>query len=184
MVNPMIQDIVLIITSVLMAVVAITFAYVAFSASDVNPEYSAIQKKSYSIRHKFFWLLTISGVIIFVLTTSDLPYAATRGDIPTDAVEVNIDGIQWAWVMDKTEANTGDTVVFNVSASDVTHGLGVYDPQMNLIGQVQAMPFGYVNKLKLTLDQPGTYKLLCLEYCGLAHHNMISEFTVKDTEEK
>ena len=68
-------------------------------------------------------------------------------------------------------------MVFNVRAGDVTHGLGVYDPQMRLIGQTQAMP-GYENSLKLTLSEPGTYKLLCMEYCGLAHHAMTSDFTV------
>ena len=175
----MIQDIVLIITIIGMAVVTATFAYVALNAASEAVDYPEVQKKSYGIRAKFFWAFAISGVIITTLTTLDLPYAATRGDIPENAVEVNVEGRMWAWILDKKEATVGDTVVFNVSAADVTHGLGIYDTDMRMMGQVQAMPFGYVNKLKLTFDKPGNYKLICLEYCGLAHHNMISEFTIK-----
>ncbi len=67
--------------------------------------------------------------------------------------------------------------MFNVSAADVTHGLGVYDENLRLLGQTQAMP-GYENSLKITFDQPGKYKLMCMEYCGLVHHAMISDFTV------
>ncbi|MGH1539050.1 MAG: cytochrome C oxidase subunit II [Arenicella sp.] len=175
----MLQETVLIITIVLMAVVAATFAYVALSTGSQATDYPSIQSRSYRLRNQFFWLLIVAGVLICLLTLFDLPYAANRGEIPDDAVQVNIEGRQWAWIMDKTEATAGDTVIFNVSAADVTHGLGVYDPDMNMIGQAQAMPSGYINRLRLTLDKPGTYKLLCMEYCGLAHHNMISEFTVK-----
>ena len=92
---------------------------------------------------------------------------------------VNIEGRQWAWEMNQNRAQIGDTVVFNVTAADVTHGLGIYDPNMNLVGQTQAIP-GYTNSLKMTFDKPGIYNLLCLEYCGLAHHNMISKFTIQD----
>ena len=68
-------------------------------------------------------------------------------------------------------------MIFNVTSGDVNHGLGVYDPSMRMVGQAQAMP-GYVNRLAVTLDRPGTYKLLCMEYCGLVHHAMVSELTV------
>lgn len=175
----MIQDYVLIITIIGMATVAATFAYVAFSTGDKAANYPEVQEKSYSIRAKFFWAFAISGVIITSLTTLDLPYAATKGNIPANAVEVNVEGRMWSWNLDKKEAKVGDTVVFNVTAADVSHGLGIYDTDMRMMGQVQAMPSGYVNKLKLTFDKPGKYKMVCLEYCGLAHHSMISEFTVK-----
>jgi cytochrome c oxidase subunit 2 len=31
---------------------------------------------------------------------------------------------------------------------------------------------GYVNKLQVRFAEPGEYEILCLEYCGLAHHGM------------
>ena len=30
----------------------------------------------------------------------------------------------------------------------------------------------------ISLDTPGTYKILCLEFCGVGHHNMVGQFEV------
>ena len=173
----MIQDTVFVITLLLMAGIFAGFAYVAINASGEAEEYAPLQAKSYRVRSKFFWALVIAGIIITVITTLDLPFAATRGDMSGVSKEIDVEGRQWYWQLSDTSAAVGATVVFNVKAGDVTHGLGVYDPNMHLIGQTQAMP-GYENSLKLTFDKPGTYKLLCMEYCGLAHHAMTSDFTV------
>ena len=90
-----------------------------------------------------------------------------------------MDGRQWFWNISKTEFVKGDTVVFNVTASDVTHGLGVYDPNLRMLTQTQAMP-GYSNALEITFDESGDYKLMCMEYCGLAHHAMVTAITVSE----
>jgi cytochrome c oxidase subunit 2 len=45
------------------------------------------------------------------------------------------------------------------------------------VAQTQSMP-GYTNVLRHTFDEPGTYKILCLEYCGLGHHEMSAEINV------
>ena len=173
----MIHDTVFVTTIILMGVVLAVFAYVAISASREEVEYATVQSRSYALRSKFFWTLTITGVVITVITTLDLPFAATRGQLSGVDRSIDIGGGQWYWQLSETSAKAGETVVFNVSALDVTHGLGIYDPQLRLIGQTQAMP-GYTNALKVTFDQPGTYKLMCMEYCGVAHHAMVSEFTV------
>jgi len=49
------------------------------------------------------------------------------------------------------------------------------------VAQTQAMP-GYTNVLRHTFKDPGNYKILCLEYCGLVHHGMMSELTVVVSE--
>lgn len=178
----MIQDTVFVVTVVLMLVVAGAFAFVAMGAGKTTAEYPPIQQKSQGLRVWFFWLLIIAGVLIAVITLLDLPYAATRGDTPDDAVTVGVEGKQWFWEVGSADLNAGDTVVFNVTSGDVNHGLGVYDPAMRMIGQTQAMP-GYVNVLAVALDSPGTYKLLCMEYCGLVHHAMVSELAVGEVGE-
>jgi cytochrome c oxidase subunit 2 len=48
---------------------------------------------------------------------------------------------------------------------------------MRIVAQTQAMP-GYTNILRYTFSQPGTYQVLCLEFCGLAHHDMKAEIAV------
>ncbi|MGH8337220.1 MAG: cytochrome oxidase, partial [Gammaproteobacteria bacterium] len=68
-------------------------------------------------------------------------------------------------------------VEFRVTSSDVNHGFAIYAPDGRIVTQVQAMP-GFTNKLVYTFTQPGTYRVMCLEYCGVAHAVMTSEITV------
>lgn len=167
----------MLVTMVLMAIILGVFVYVAANASKDAAEYAPIQAKAFSIRAVFFWVLLVAGVLITIITTLDLPFAATRGNTEGVTKTINIEGRQWFWNIDDNTAQAGDTVLFNVTAGDVNHGLGVYTEDLVLLGQTQAMP-GYTNSLKLTLTKPGTYKLMCLEYCGLVHHAMISDFVV------
>ncbi len=175
----MIQNTVFVVTIVLMLVVTAAFVLVALNASKEAVDYAPVQARSGKTRVAVFWTLIVAGVLVTVITTLDLPYAATRGNVSADAVAIDIEGRQWLWVMDETEVRAGDTVVFNVSAFDVNHGLGVYTPDMQMISQTQAMP-GYVNSVEVTLEEPGTYQLLCMEYCGLAHHAMTLPLTVTE----
>ena len=59
----------------------------------------------------------------------------------------------------------------------MNHGLGICDPEMRLLVQVQAMA-GYTNKVVHTFDRLGTYTILCMEFCGLAQQDMTYEFEV------
>ena len=172
------QDNVLILSLVLMALISAVFIFVVLNSGQLEENYAAIQKKAYSFRTKFFWSLAVLGLVVTVATTQTLPYASTRGNFSASDVQINVVGKQWYWEIDQSTAKAGDTVVFNVTSGDVNHGLGIYDENLRLLGQTQAMP-GYENKLKFTFDKPGEYKLLCMEYCGLAHHAMIAPFNVE-----
>ena len=124
----------------------------------------------------------LAGALAFTLPRT--PYAAYAALEP--AVRVEVTGAMWAWQMKRGGAETaaslvlpaGKLIEFNVTAADVNHGFGVYDDQGHLLGQTQAMP-GYVNDLRMVFDAPGTYHVLCLEYCSVGHHFMFSEFTVQ-----
>ena len=177
----MFQESVLILSLILMTVVAGAFVFVAANTNNFEEDFDSLRTKSYSIRTKFFWFLAVMGVVITVSTTQVLPYAATRGFVSGDELQINVVGKQWYWEMDANEATAGDTVLFNVSSGDVNHGFGIYDSDLRLLGQTQAMP-GYTNKLRYTFDKPGEYRLLCMEYCGVAHHVMISNFVVKPNQ--
>lgn len=179
----MIHDTVLLVSAILMLVVVGVFVFVAMNASREPVDYPPVQAKAYAMRTIFFWVLVIAGVIFTTVTTLDLPYAATKGlSVDADTV-INIEGRQWFWQLSQSSVKQGETVVFNVTAGDVNHGLGIYNEDMRLIAQTQAMP-GYANQLKVIFDKPGTYQLLCMEYCGLAHHVMVSSLTVEPAGEK
>lgn len=90
---------------------------------------------------------------------------------------VNVVGHQWFWQIKPSTLQTGSTVEFRVTSADVNHGFAIYAPDGRIVTQTQAMP-GYTNKLLYTFEQPGTYTVQCLEYCGLGHAPMRAELTV------
>lgn len=136
----------------------------------------------YRVRLKYFVTLSIVLVLALAATLSQLPYPADASSEPS--LRVRAEGSMWAWRFEPASDARGirnDTgrlivpvgrpVTFDVTATDVNHGIGIYDPWGRLIGQTQVMP-GYVNRLTLAFPEPGMYQVLCLEYCGLAHHVM------------
>lgn len=39
---------------------------------------------------------------------------------------------------------------------------------------------GQVSNLKTTFDKPGTYNVICHEYCGIGHHTMYGQIVVEE----
>ena len=54
---------------------------------------------------------------------------------------------------------------------------GVYDDEHRLVFQAQVVP-GKTQKVVHTFRRPGHYQVLCLEFCGLKHHEMLSTLRV------
>jgi cytochrome c oxidase subunit 2 len=151
---------------------ALTFALIARSSLREVP-LEDVRRSAYRLRR--FWLafliVLLGGAVggsLFLL-----PYSA--GDEARATVKVS--GGQFYWSLSPTTVAAGSDVTFDVSSVDVNHGFGVYDPDGQLLGSVQAMP-GYHNRLELELKKPGTYLLSCLEFCGVKHHEMTREFEV------
>lgn len=177
----MIQHVAWAITLIAMGVVALSFLWVAAGAGEFA-EYPGIVERAYRLRKALFViLLAISGGVS-VLTLGDLPYATASVAASQDGTlrpvqVVEAVGSRWQWELSPHRIVAGRPVQFRVTSTDVTHGFGIYDDSMRLLAQTQAMP-GYTNVLTHTFQRPGTYHLLCLEYCGIAHHGMMGEFTV------
>ncbi|MCC6211822.1 MAG: cytochrome c oxidase subunit II [Burkholderiales bacterium] len=155
------------------------FAWVALGAGD-KADATAISQTSGRIRSWIFWVLVAVFLPIFGYTLRDLPYsvAAVAGGPPQVIKAI---GHQWRWELSGTEVQVGKPVDFHITASDVNHGFGLYDPDLKLIAQAQAMP-GYTNVLRHVFTRPGKYRVLCLEYCGLVHHGMLAEITASEAK--
>lgn len=169
----MTQSLVWTTSIVLIALVALVFLYIASSSS--GPDDNG-PKVSGRWRAGIFWTLVIVFVPYTGYTLSVMPYPSARNADP-DPIVVDAVSMQWAWILSRSEFPVGRTVEFHVSSQDVNHGFGIYDEQLRLVTQTQAMP-GYTNVLRHTFTEPGTYKVLCLEYCGIAHHAMMTDLTV------
>lgn len=163
------------LTLACLVVLVFVFAFVISNASE-HEEYTEVQAKWYAFRSKWIVFLFGFGVVVTLVTL--IPYPISNQDGVADAKVVNVIGHQWYWEIDNTEYAVGDTIEFHVTSGDANHGFGIYDSHDHILTQTQAMP-GYVNKIVYTFNEPGTYKVLCMEYCGLAHHSMLSELKVK-----
>ncbi|CAB1274373.1 cupredoxin domain-containing protein [Candidatus Nitrosacidococcus tergens] len=160
-------------------VALIVVFYTVINSAKTQEDYSSFSGAWYSFRTKWFYILITLGVILTYLTLKPFPIPSQTKDYSDGAEQVvDVVGHQWYWDMSTDKIITGKPVVFKVASEDVNHGFGIYDDNLNLLGQTQAMP-EYTNKLVYTFDKPGKYHILCLEYCGLAHHGMVSDFTVE-----
>jgi cytochrome c oxidase subunit 2 len=147
--------------------------------------------KATRARWLFFLSLGVILLIFFGLTITHLPYPV---EARTPDRVVHAVGKQYAWSLTDGAGPTlatwdrdfspsvtvppHTTVEFRVTTLDVNHGFSLYAPDGHMVAQTQAMP-GYVNRLRVVFDQPGTYTVLCLEFCGMSHHRMRGVVEVK-----
>ena len=168
----MYQQIAWTVSIALIALLAIVFIYVAMHSSREGNS-AAVAAATGRWRGRLLWGVTLMCIPVVAYTLTMLPYA--RKTIENlGAVEVQATGYQWHWELSKTELPVGKQIEFQVTAVDVNHGFAIYGPDMKIRTQTQAMP-GVTNILRYTFEQSGTYKILCLEYCGVGHHTMMTE---------
>ncbi|MDO5758961.1 MAG: cytochrome C oxidase subunit I [Rhodobacterales bacterium] len=163
------QMAVLAISLVLM--VLIGFAFVAAIRSGAPPSSLGHVERR---RWRLILAMLAMGIVVTIASLRPWPQAVA---MTADTATVNVTGGQWYWDIDNTELPQGVPVVFNAHTEDVNHGFGVMNAAGRLLFQVQVMP-GYVNQVQYVFDETGEYRVVCLEYCGLAHHDMITDFTV------
>lgn len=161
-----------------MVLVALGFIFVVMNSGAREEDYGHVVHDAYSLRAKFFWGLAVVFGSGMIYTLYDLPYKATAARNTTGAAQVvDVKGYQWRWELSRETVVKDQPVEFRVTSDDVNHGFGIYDTDMHIVAQTQAMP-GYTNTLRYTFSKEGTYRILCLEYCGTAHHNMMTEIKV------
>lgn len=169
------QTLVLVLFVVMAVGILAVFLWVLRNARR-QQAYPEVQARAYVLRGWWFRILLLLIVVALAVSFATLPYpwavAAARGS----ALTVPVTAHQFSFSM-PTHLPANRLIEFEVTSSDVNHGFGIYDPQGQLLGQVQAMP-GYVNRLYFTFPHPGNYTIRCLEYCGIAHDAMLQTITV------
>lgn len=149
------------------------FASVARTAGQTGSP-DAVAASAARWRRNTLWGLVLLFIPAIAYSLTRMPYSS--GDA-TGATVVTATGTQWAWALSPTTVVAGRPVEIRVTSPDVNHGLGIYDLNNRLVAQTQAMP-GYTNVIRHTFTTPGTYRILCLEYCGIGHHTMSTTLVV------
>lgn len=135
-------------------------------------------------RRETAWLVVVVVALFALLlaTIFYVPYGETAGP---DKQIVRVIGVQYAWAIEPADVAVDRPVEFWLESKEtngqpaVNHGVGIYDPEGTLLTQAQVIP-DRVQKLVFTFTEPGTYEILCLEYCGAKHHEMASTLEVRE----
>jgi cytochrome c oxidase subunit II len=130
------------------------------------------------------WLIIGGGVILpaavsvllMVLMITTGAELRALGN-PSQPVVVEVTGYKFWWDVRYPEHGVrtgneitipvGEPVEFHVTSADVIHSFWV--PQLG--GKIDMTP-GEENTLRLQADEPGVYRGLCTEYCGIQHAHM------------
>jgi cytochrome c oxidase subunit 2 len=85
----------------------------------------------------------------------------------------------WSFTPAEIRLPVGAEVTFYVTARDVLHGFKIAETNINMM----VLP-GQVSTLKAVFEKPGTYNLICHEYCGaggptIGHHTMYGQIIVE-----
>ncbi|WP_310626521.1 hypothetical protein [Limnohabitans sp.] len=161
------------ITFVLLLVLVLCFVWVLRRTAIPTP-LEKLTTGAYKLRSRLFVLALLSGCVITGFTLMPWPHDAQATQVTR---HIDIKARQWAWELSDQTARVGEVIEFRVSSEDVNHGFALYDEQQHMLAQIQAMP-GFVNKVRHRFTAPGVYKVLCLEYCGVAHHGMVADIQV------
>ena len=171
------QDAVWLMTLAGVGLVALAFVYVIIQSG--KPADSAqVQKSAYAIRRWWFLVLAVFGIGVTYAQLEAFPHRQS-----TCAV---------AHGPDRHGGGAPVVLGFDTQSGAGRDSGGVPGDQCGcqsrlrdlqcrpagcLETQTQAMP-GVTNRLVHTFTEPGKYRILCLEYCGLAHHGMMAELEV------
>jgi cytochrome c oxidase subunit 2 len=130
-----------------------------------------------------WWALpTVLVIYLFIVTAGVLAEVDERTEAP--ALTVTVTGFQWQWsfAYEGTDVvvsggpddpprillPVGRRIAFDLESPDVIHSLWV--PEFLIKRDV--VP-GQTNRFEVTLEELGTYRGQCGEFCGLLHDEML-----------
>lgn len=109
-------------------------------------------------------------LVLLFATIFSVPYGKTNADEGAQIVRVTAQ--QYGWAVQPSTIQANRAVDFRLVSKDVQHGFGVYDGN-KLVFQVQVPAKDQPEQRYVTsFDEPGTYEINCLEFCGFQHHAM------------
>ncbi len=93
---------------------------------------------------------------------------------PPPGSDVYLLGRQWQWYP-VLKLKKGVEYILHLSSADVNHGFSLYPININ----IQVVP-GYDYGLRVTPNQVGDFRVICNEFCGILHHQMIGKVVVEE----
>jgi cytochrome c oxidase subunit II len=112
----------------------------------------------------------------FILANTGEEVLLEDGFIPEVAAppgDVYLIAHQFAW-FPTLKLRAGETYRLHMSSVDYQHGFSLQPMNMNF----QVVP-GYDHVLTIKPQAPGEYPIVCNEFCGIGHQNMVGKIIVE-----
>lgn len=148
---------------------------VAVAASTRGRRPSVDTKRLAHHERTWFGIVVVLLVALLFATIFFTPYGRSAESAPQ---EVNVEARQFAFILDRATIKVGEKVKFHLTSADVNHGFAVFDDENEFLFQVQVMP-GKTQDYVYTFEKPGTYRIVCFEYCGVGHDEMAGTFRAR-----
>lgn len=170
---------------ILLGITVVTLIMVYKYHHKRNPVPSHI---SYNFWLEAVWIVLPSILVMFMFHYGWVGFKALR-TVPANAMEVNVVGRMFSWSFEYDDGTRSSVlyvpvntpVRLNITSDDVIHSL--YIPAFRI--KMDAVP-GMDTYAWFEAGSLGKYDILCAEYCGVKHANMLStvEVVSKDDFEK
>ena len=92
---------------------------------------------------------------------------------PPPGSDVYLLAQMWRWYP-ALELEEGVSYTLHLSSIDLNHGFSLYPANINF----QVLP-GYDYGLAIKPNKPGEYRIVCNEFCGIGHHQMLGSIVVE-----
>lgn len=122
------------------------------------------------------WLGTVVAFLVITLigTMLLIPYGESAG---ADKQVVTVVAQQFGFTITPPTVVAGKPVEFHLTSKDASHGFGLMTTSNTLLVQAQIAP-EHEQVVNYTFTSPGTYRVVCFEFCGVGHHKMIAQIEV------
>ncbi len=163
----------------------LVFLYVVFWKAYFDPNPSGTDERT-AARLKGTWLTVVIALFLIVNIASIqyIPAITTANAAASgkDIIDVDVAAVSWSFDISQQEFETGQSVRFTAESTDTVHGFAIYHPSGGVVFTMMLVPGVGPSSLIHTFDEPGTYKVRCLEYCGMAHQEMSDEIIVTEKQ--
>ena len=96
--------------------------------------------------------------------------AAATGDVK----EFTITASKWQFEPSKIVVKKGDRVKLHITSTDVKHGFGISEYDIN-----EDLPVGQTADVQFIADKSGSFMFYCSVFCGAGHGSMRGELVVE-----
>ena len=152
-------------------IIAVTVLLVVFRSTRVGFRVRSATRDQLE-RRESLWGVAVVSLLVITLggTIFAIPYGEDKSTAKA-AQTLKIVGRQFAWTVQPPRVRAGVETRVELSVTDVSHAIGIYDPDDTLVKQVNVLP-GVTQPFRITFEKPGRYTIRCLEFCGVDHHLM------------